>query len=116
MDELYCNRSFADSGSHSFHRTVPHIAHGEETWNIGLEQEGIPVESPSFGTLAVTNEIGTGQQEATLVSLDQSSQPIGSGQGPDEDEHRTRGHPLHFVRIRAKHGDFFQMGFTMRLG
>ncbi len=51
MDELYCHRSFADSGSHAFDRAMPHIAHRKETGNIGLQQEGIPVETPPLGTL-----------------------------------------------------------------
>ncbi len=72
MDELHRNRSFADSGSYPLHRTVAHVADGKETGNIGLQQEGIAVERPSFGALPVSNEIGACQEETALVALDQS--------------------------------------------
>jgi hypothetical protein len=58
MDELHRNRSFTDSGSHTLYGTVADIAHSEQTGNVGLEQEGIPVESPSLGALAVSNQVG----------------------------------------------------------
>jgi hypothetical protein len=61
MDELHGYRSFADSRSHPFDRTMPHIAHGKETGNIGLEQKGIPFERPSLGAL-----VGKKQSNAVI--------------------------------------------------
>ena len=52
MDELHGHRSFTDSGSHTFYRTVADIANGKDAGNIGFEQERIPVERPSLGALA----------------------------------------------------------------
>ena len=70
MDELHGHRSFADSGSHAFHRTVPHIAHGKKAGNIGLQQERIAVERPALGALAVPYQVGAGEDESALVALD----------------------------------------------
>src|SRR6267378_2228215 len=76
MDELHRHRSFADSRSHTFYRTVAHIAHGKNAGNIGLKQERIPVEPPSLRALAVTYEIRTGQEETARIPLDDIRQPI----------------------------------------
>ena len=73
MDELHSHRSFTNSGRYAFHRTVPHIADGKEAGNIGLEQKGISFERPTLGALSVSYEIGTSQDKAALVALDQSS-------------------------------------------
>jgi hypothetical protein len=69
MDELNRNRSFADSRSHSLYGTVADIAHGEETGNIGLEQEGIPVEGPPLGALAISDEVRPSQQKTARSNL-----------------------------------------------
>src|SRR5580698_799515 len=116
MDELNRNRSFADSRSHSLYGTMPNVAYGEETGNIGLEQEGIPVERPPLGALAVSNEVRPSQQKTAVISLYQTSQPIGSRQGANEDEHGTRWHALQLACVRTKHGNLFQMSFPMRFG
>jgi len=87
MDELYGYRSFADSRSHPFDRTMPHIAHGKETGNIGLEQKGVPFQRPSLGALAVSYKIGTSQDKSAFIPLNQIGQPIGSWQRSDKDEH-----------------------------
>ena len=99
MNELYRYRSFSNSRGYALYRTMAYVADGKNAWNIGLEQEGIPIESPSFRTLAIADEIGTGEDESAFVALDQARQPIGSGQSSDEDEHGTRGHALDFVGV-----------------
>src|SRR5207302_8036807 len=68
MDELHGHRPLTDSRGHAFHRAMPYVTYREKTGNIGLEQEGIPVEHPPFGSLAVSYEIGTRQDEATFVA------------------------------------------------
>ena len=66
MDKLHGNRAFTDAGSDAFHRAMPHIAHCEKAWNIGLEQEGIPIERPALRTLAVSYEIRPREYEAAF--------------------------------------------------
>src|SRR5208337_5329545 len=109
MDELHRNRPFANSGCYSFHRTMPHIAYGKKTGNVGLKQKRVPVERPPFGALPVSYKIGTRQQETTFVALDQTSKPIRSRKSANEDEHGARRHSFYFVGIRTKHRNLFQM-------
>src|SRR5580692_5694925 len=103
MDELHRHRSFPDSGSHPFYRTVAHIAYGKDAGNVGLEQKWIPVECPAFRTLPVTYKVRTGQKKTALVPLDDIRQPIRSRQCSNKDEHRARRHTLRLVGIGTKH-------------
>src|ERR1700686_3313844 len=98
MDKLHRYRSFADTRSDALHGAIPHIAHRKDSRNICFEQEWISVEHPPLGTFSVANKIGTSQEEAPLVSLDQIAQPVRSRQGSNKDEDRTCRHPLNFVR------------------
>src|SRR5256885_9910061 len=116
MDELHRHRSFTNTGGHPFYGTMAHIAHGKDAWNIGFEQEGIPVERPSPRALPVTHKVRTSQQETALVPLDNICEPIGPRQCSNENKHRARWHTLNLVGIRAKHRNLFQMCFAMRLG
>jgi hypothetical protein len=43
MDELHGYRALTNSRGHAFDRTMPHVADGEETGNIGFKQEGVSV-------------------------------------------------------------------------
>src|SRR5208282_4762466 len=94
---------------------MANVSDGEDAWDIGFEQKGIAVERPSLGTLSVTDKIGAGQEESTLIALDQISQPIGAGQGSDKNEHGTGGDAFDFGGVRAKHGNFFEMYFAVHL-
>src|SRR5271163_3712633 len=116
MDELHCHRSFTDSGSHALYGTVAYITYSEDAGNIGFEQEWIPLECPSFRMLPVPYKVRPSQQEAALVPLDDTPNPIRARQCSDKDKHRARRHALNFVGIGAKHGNLFQMGFPMCLG
>src|ERR1700730_7528293 len=102
MDELHGDCPFTDSGSHSFHRTMPHIAYRKKTGNIRLEQKGIPIERPPLGVLPLSYEVGARQDAPAFVSLDDIRQPVGSRQRSNKDEHRTRRHALYLVGIRTK--------------
>src|ERR1700690_1352397 len=116
MDELYCHGSLANSGRHSLYRTVPHVAHGKNAGDIGLEQERVAIESPSLGALPILNQIRAGQNESTLIAFDDTSQPIGSRRRSDEDEHRAGWHALKLVGVGTKNGNLFEMGIAMHLG
>jgi hypothetical protein len=54
MNELHRDRPFSDAGSHAFHRTVAHVAHGKNAGNVGFEQGRDRLERPSFRALAIT--------------------------------------------------------------
>jgi hypothetical protein len=82
MDELHGHRPFADAGRHALHRTVPHVAHGENARNVRLEQEGIPSSAQPLGPLAVPDQIGTGEDEAAFVALDTSPSQSVRGSAP----------------------------------
>src|SRR6266446_1601139 len=101
MNELHRYRTFADTRSDALHRPMPHIAHRKDSRDICFEQEWIPVERPPLGAFSVADKIGTSQQEAPLVSLDQISQPVSARKGSNKNEDRIRWHPLHFVGIRT---------------
>src|SRR5712692_11940352 len=102
MDELHRHRSFADTGSYAFYRTMAHITNGKNAGSIGLEQERISVECPSLRTFPIAYKIRAGQQETALVPLDHIGQPIRARQCPDKDEHRTRRHTLNLIGIGTK--------------
>src|SRR5436853_4286501 len=53
MHELNDHRAFAYSGGHAFHRTVPHVAHHENSRNIRLQQSGIAIERPAFRSFSI---------------------------------------------------------------
>src|SRR5438128_11902837 len=76
MDELYRHRSLADSGSHALYGTMAHIAYGKNAGNIGFEQERISVVSPSIRELTVKYKVRAGQEETTLIPLDDIRQPV----------------------------------------
>src|SRR6202040_1595012 len=116
MNELHSDRSFPHSGSYPFYRPMSDVPHSKNARNIGLEQEGISVERPSLRTLAVPYKIRTGQQEAALVPLNDSGQPIRPWQCPNKDKHRVSRHTLNLVGIGTKHRNLFQVCFAMRLG
>src|SRR5271166_1315009 len=115
MDKLHGYRSFTDSGSHSFYGTVAHIAYGEYAGNIRLKQERITIECPPFRALSVTNNVGTRQEEPTVVPLDETGQPIGARQCSNENKHRIRRHALRLAGVGTKHRNLFEMGFAMCL-
>src|SRR5690349_11276436 len=89
MDKLHRDRSFADSGSHSLNRAMAHVAHCEYPGNIRLQQKRIAFKRPSLGMLPISDQIRAGQQEATIVTLDQISQPYSTRQRSDKYEHGT---------------------------
>src|SRR5882762_1616274 len=109
MDELHCDRAFADAGSHAFDGTMSHIANRENTRDICLKQERVAVQGPTLGLLPVANEIGTSQQETAVVSFDQVSQPLGARLSSDKNKHRTCRNPLNLICVRTQNGDLFQM-------
>src|ERR1051326_8039586 len=116
MNELHCDRPFTYSGGHSFDRAVPHVAYGENTGNVGLEQERSPFQRPSLGPLALPYQVGTGQYEAPFVAFHNICKPLRSGQRSDKDEHRSCPHPLNLIRVGAEKRNLFQMGFTVNFG
>src|SRR5579863_3355472 len=115
MNKLHRYRTLSYARSHSLHRTVAYIAHGKNPGNVSFEQEWVPVEGPTLGVLAVPDKVGTGQNEATFVAFHYTRKPIGARQGSDEYEHCAGGHALDLVRVRAEHGNLFEMRIAMRL-
>src|SRR5271166_1784234 len=113
MDELHRHRSFTDSGSDPFYGTMAHIAYRKDAGNIGLQQERIAVECPSFRALPVTYKIGTCQQETALVPLDEVRQPICPRQCSDENKHGAGWYALRLAGVGTKHRNLFQMGIAM---
>src|SRR5262249_5887430 len=77
VDELHGYGPFANSRSHPLDRTMAHISDGEDSRDVGLEEKGIAVEMPPAGRLAIVKQIGAGQDESALVTLDGISQPVG---------------------------------------
>src|ERR1700722_3086273 len=95
---------------------MAHIAHGKKARNISFEQEWIPVERPSPGTLPVANQVGTCEQETALVALDNVRQPIRLWQCANKNKHCARRDALCLAGVSTEHGNLFQVRFAMRLG
>src|SRR5215831_19983736 len=113
MDELHTYRPFTNSGGHSFDGAMPHVAYGEYTGNVGLEQKRIPFEWPPLRPLPASHQVGARQYKAAFIALNDIREPVGSRQRSDEDEHRTGRHPFDLIRVGAQKRNLFQMGFTM---
>src|SRR5262245_5328310 len=69
MHELNRHRSFADAGCHALHGSVADIADGEHARQAGLKKAGIPFQRPVFGRLAITHQIGAGEDEPVRVAI-----------------------------------------------
>src|SRR5271163_4652506 len=95
---------------------MTHVADGEESRNVRLKQKRIAVESPALGALAFSYEVGTRENESAFVALDDSCKPVCLRQRSDENEHRTCGHAINFVRIRTEKRNFLEVGFAVRFG
>src|SRR5258708_34651626 len=115
MDELHRYRSLADARSDALHGTMPHIAHRKDSGDICLEQEWIPVQRPPLGALSVTDKARGGQEEASLISFDQNSQPTSTQQGSHKHEDRIRLHPFNLAGIEKKNQNLFQALFPIPL-
>src|SRR5215472_7461855 len=89
------------------------VADCKNTRNVGLEQERISVEGPPFRTLAVSNQVRTGQDETPIVPVNQACEPISLRKGADENKHRSGGHAFDLVGVRAQDRDLFQSFFSM---
>src|ERR1700739_2607682 len=116
MDELHGYRPLTHSGSHAFHRTMPHIAYCKNSGNVCLQQKGISVQRHPLRARTITYEIWTSQNEPALVPLNNSGKPVRSRQGSNKDEHAARRHALNLVGIRTKEGNLFQMGLAVHFG
>src|SRR6185437_2942347 len=116
MDELDGYRPLANSGSHSLHGTVPHVAYSEKAGNICLKEIWVSIERPVLWTLPLTDEIGACQDESVIVAVDEIREPVSSRQCANKNEHGSRRHALYPVRIGAKKRDFFQMRISVGLG
>src|SRR5437867_1898197 len=99
MNELHSDRTFSDAGSDALHRAMPHVSNCKDTGYIRLQQERIAIKRPAFGTLAISYQVWTSQDEPTIVPLDQPCEPVSPRERADENEHRTRRHPLSFGGI-----------------
>src|SRR5690349_20936868 len=95
---------------------MAHIANRKDSRNIGFEQKWISIESPSLWTLPVAYMIRAGQQEATVVPLDEVREPIGPPQIPYKDKHRTHLQRHNLPCLGAQHRNLCQVGFAVRIG
>src|SRR6185369_8231735 len=116
MDELDCDRPLADAGGDTLHGAMTNITDCKDSRHTGLQQERVALEIPALGMLTDSNEVGAGKDEAAVISLDHTTQPIGSWQRTDEDEHGVCANSLDFVRVGAEDGNLFEVTVTMSLG
>src|SRR5580765_1246331 len=116
VNELHGYRALTYTRRDALYRTVADIAHGKQAGNVCFQQEGIPVQSPSLGALAVPDEVGAGQDKAAFVALHQFAHPIGPGQCSNKDEHGACRYALYFVGVRTEDRNFLQVRVTMRFG
>src|SRR5215469_8239428 len=108
MDELHSNGAFSHPRGHPLHRAMAHIPDGEDSRNIGFEQEGIALERPPFRPLATMYQVRAGPDETTVVPFYHTTEPIRAWESPNKDKHRGGWNPLDFIRVRAQHRNLFQ--------
>ena len=66
------------------------------------KQERISVELPALRVFSVADQVGAGQNESVLVTLDEIGEPIRSRRRADENEHRARRDPVNLIGVRTK--------------
>src|SRR5437879_1089669 len=115
MNELDGDRAFTNTRRYTLHRTAPYITHREYSRHIGFEQTRIAVESPRSGTAAVSDQVRSREDEATLVPLQDTFEPVGPGNCADKDEQSRRGHAIHLTAIAAANGNRLETIFTVYL-
>src|SRR5262245_31711981 len=113
MDKLDGNRSFTYSGGHSFDRAVPDVTYSKNAGNAGFEKKRISFERPPLWQLAVSHEVRACQYEAAFVALHDISEPLGSRERSDKDEHGTGRHSFDLIRVGAEERNLFKMGFAV---
>src|SRR6266436_232886 len=113
MHKLHDDGAFANAGSDTLHGAVAHIANDKNTGDVSFEQSRIAVERPGRRPLAVTNQVGAGEDEAAIVALDQVAEPFGAGLRPDENKEAGSGQLLRFCRRGALDGNAGKARFTV---
>src|SRR5258705_12749400 len=98
VNELDGNGAFADAGSDALNGAMAHIADDEDAGDAGFKERGIAIDAPALGALAVAQEIGAGEYEATSIALDEVAEPVGARQGADEDEEAFGGDAIGALR------------------
>src|SRR5919198_189678 len=92
VGELDGDGSLADGGRDPLHRLMPHVAGAEDAGDVRLEQVRIAVERPAARPTVLLLEIGASENEAVLVPLNNSGDPIRARLGADEREERRHLH------------------------
>src|SRR5579862_9727219 len=116
MNELHSHRSLANARGDALHRTMPNVTHSEYSGNIGFEQVRIPVKGPAIRPFPIPDEVGAGEHEASVISLDEVRQPVRARECSDEYEHGARRDTFDLVGVRAEHGDFFEVRVPVCFG
>jgi hypothetical protein len=86
MDKLDDHGAFANAGGHSLDRTVTHVAYGENSGHARFEETRIAIEGPRRGSLPIAEQVGSREDESTLVAMNQIAQPFGAWLRSDENE------------------------------
>src|SRR5690348_7802189 len=95
MNKLNRDGSLAHAGSYAFHRPVADVAHCEHSLGARLQQERIAVRGPAARALPLFEHIRAGQDEAEVITLDETIQPVGARLRADEHEKRIGANPLY---------------------
>ena len=86
MDKLDDHGAFANAGGDSLDRTVTHVAYGENSGHVRFEETRIAIEGPGRGSLSITEQVGSGEEKAALIAVNQIAQPFGPWLRSDENE------------------------------
>src|SRR5579864_1461174 len=95
---------------------MPDVSNREDSGNIGLEKKRISIERPSLGTVAGANEIGPGENESALITLDHISEPVSLRQCAYKNKDGTRRHSFHLVGVGTENRNFLEMRVAMHFG
>ena len=115
MNELNRHRAFANTRSNALHGTMPHVSDDKYTRHAGLEKIRGALNRPTRWTLAISDKVRPGQDEAAVIALDEISEPIGSRQCADIDEEAAGGIAVECAGAGATHRDGLQLTVTVHL-
>src|SRR5579859_7595046 len=108
MDKLHGDRAFANTRRYPLDRPEPDVAHHENSRYIGLQQAWLAIEGPAFRPPSVPHQFRTGQDEPSLITLNDAVEPTGPGYSTDKNKQGAGGNPLDLPAIAAHDGNRLQ--------
>lgn len=88
MNGLQRGGTLTDRRGDAFYRTVTNVSDGEDPGDTGLKQKGVARQFPAFWSLAILQQIRSGEDKPCVITNDHLAEKLGAGHGANKDKHR----------------------------